>query len=416
MISSSENGTQISNAVLTTTITNTQAPGLLRSSIDERIVKIRPMATPIDQLSRCAGARPARSLKVEYYAIDTKDVKSKVKRMITPSPEIINDDPATFYLPVNNPAVFSKSETILIPRIEMTVGDSTSPLALYVVDVDTEKGLLVAPVNATYADGAFNFPTIAAGLEVIRMGRAAAELDVQTPQYEALPKKSENFCQIFKMQIEESTYQKLANKEVDWNFSDQEEVAIIDMRLGMEKNFLFGAKARIFDPVKGEEVYLTGGIWNQAQRVYNFSSPVSESSLIALSRQTFTGCGSGTGRKILIGGTKLIEDISNIQRNKVLIGTDTLTRFGMEFREIRTNFGSIYILASEVFDQCGHDNDGIIIDPEFLCKYVHVPFNTQRLDLRSAGTRNSDAIVLTEASCLVLRHPKAHLRVYGYKG
>ena len=39
------------------------------------------------------------------------------------------------------------------------------------------------------------------------------------------------------MQVEQSTLQKLANKEVGWTFSDQEEVAIIDMRQGMEKNW-----------------------------------------------------------------------------------------------------------------------------------------------------------------------------------
>jgi hypothetical protein len=58
------------------------------------------------------------------------------------------------------------------------------------------------------------------------MGRAASELDVQSPQFEALPKKSRNLCQIFKMQVEQSTLQRLANKEVGWTMSDQEEAAI----------------------------------------------------------------------------------------------------------------------------------------------------------------------------------------------
>ena len=51
----------------------------------------------------------------------------------------------------------------------------------------------------------------------------------------ALPQKDSNHCQIFKMQVEQSTLAKIAEKEVGWNFSDQEEAAIIDMRLGMEK-------------------------------------------------------------------------------------------------------------------------------------------------------------------------------------
>ena len=57
--------------------------------------------------------------------------------------------------------------------------------------------------------------------------------------------------------------QKIANKEVEWDFSDAEEAAIYDMRLGMEKSFMFGVKNTIFDPRKKENVMLTGGIWWQ---------------------------------------------------------------------------------------------------------------------------------------------------------
>ena len=37
------------------------------------------------------------------------------------------------------------------------------------------------------------------------------------------------------------------------------------------------------------------------------------------------------------------------------------------------------------------------------------------LDLKKSGQRNSDAVVLTEASCLVLRYPEAHMRIIGVK-
>ena len=63
---------------LTTAIVETEAPGLLRSEIDSRIVKIRPMSTPLDQISRYGGARQCRSMKVEYYSVDTKPVTVKL--------------------------------------------------------------------------------------------------------------------------------------------------------------------------------------------------------------------------------------------------------------------------------------------------------------------------------------------------
>ncbi len=90
---------------------------------------------------------------------------------------------------------------------------------------------------------------------------------------------------------------------------------------------------------------------------------------------------------------------------------ETFTKWGIEFKEIRSNFGSLYVIHSEIFDQCGHQDDGMILDPDYMTKYVHVPFHTEMLDLRRSGQRNTDAVVLTEASCLVLRYPDAHIRV-----
>jgi hypothetical protein len=69
------------------------------------------------------------------------------------------------------------------------------------------------------------------------------------------------------------------------------------------------------------------------------------------------------------------------------------------------------VVHSETFDLCGHSDDGIIIDPEYLQKYSHIPFSAMVLDLKKSGQRNTDAVVLTEASCLVLRYPEAHMRI-----
>ena len=48
-----------------------------------------------------------------------------------------------------------------------------------------------------------------------------------------------------------------------------------------------------------------------------------------------------------------------------------------------------------MFDECGMSENGIIIDPEYIQKYVHIPFSTEALDLKSSGLRNTDALVLT---------------------
>ena len=408
------NGAHIADEVLTTTLSNQAAPGLLRNDIDERIIKIRPMATPLDQISRCAGAKACSSLKVGYYVIDSKPVESALSAEFSPTPGDNAGSPAQLVMKIRDGKLFSQSDTILIPDCTVTTPEGKQEsLTLYVVDRTDDHTLLVLPLNATFSAGKYGFTAVAAKKKVVRMGRAAAELDVQSPQFAALPKKSFNNCQIFKMQIEQSTFQKLADKEVNWTFSDQEEAAICDMRLGMEKNFLFGHNCVITDPVKNEEIYLTGGIWNQTSHdfIYDSQTPVDTEWLVKLTRKAFTGTAAASPRKILIAGSGLIEILSTIETSKATQATQTLVRYGIEFREIRTNFGTLYCVNSEIFDQCGRAYDGIIIDPECLTKYVHVPFRADTLDLRSSGQRNSDAVVLTEASCMVLRHPEAHTRI-----
>lgn len=71
-------------------------------------------------------------------------------------------------------------------------------------------------------------------------------------------------------------------------------------------------------------------------------------------------------------------------------------------------------MFSEVFDQCGHPEQGMVLDPAFMTKYVYQPLRAERLDLKKSGTRNTQAVVITEASCLVLRNPGAHLRIIEY--
>lgn len=60
-------GKHVVDGPLSTDVAREASPELLLNEIDSQIVKIRPMATPVDQLSRCAGAKRAGSMTVDYY-------------------------------------------------------------------------------------------------------------------------------------------------------------------------------------------------------------------------------------------------------------------------------------------------------------------------------------------------------------
>ncbi len=411
-------GKHITGEPLTTDLTREASPELLLNEIDQQIVKIRPMATPIDQLSRYAGAKHSGSMIVDYYNVDTKPTSTEMAQDYEePTQASVSGDDTRIILPVNDSEIFDPSDTILVQGVygyePGGTKRSNQELVLYVISRSQDGELRVQAVNGKKIGNVEGcIPSIEAGTTLIRMGRAATELDVMSPQFEALPKKAQQFCQIFKMQVEQSTMQKLANKEVDWTMTDQEEAAIYDMRLGMEKSFLFGTKARIWDNVKKENVMLTGGIWWQAGKEFTYSNnnDLTQESIVDLMRQAFTG-NAGSKRKILIGGSGLIGRLNKLDYHRVITATDTVTKWGIDFTELRSKFGTLYVLLSEVFDECGMEDNGMIIDPDYLQKYVHQPFSAETLNLKASGVRNVDATVLTETSCLVLRYPMAHMRI-----
>jgi len=393
--------------ITTTVAVNQSSPELLRSEIDSRIIKIRPMSTPIDQISRHASTRRAGSMTVEYYAVDNKPYMTQVADDVFPDEVSGVGENVAMDISVDDETPFVKSETILFPGL---TNDAGKPVTAFITEVSTKN--LKGFFTCTDSSGVIKVPLIPKGTKIVRMGRAARELDMQTVQFQSIPRKEKNFCQIFKTQVEQSTLVKLSNKEVGWTFSDQEEAAIIDMRLGMERNFLFGNKLHL--EIAGEDdVMLTGGIWSQAGKECRYTkNNLDDKSMVTICRDAFTGS-NGSSRKLLIGGSRFIEQLQNLPNQRVLGAADKMTRWGLDFTSYVTKFGTLYVLMSETFDECGHEYDALIVDPEYLTKYTHIPFNTEKLDLRASGVRNTDAIVITEASCLVLRYPKAHVRVIG---
>ena len=416
LVTGVDGGKHVVNGPLTLDAVQESGNGLLLNEIDKQIVKIRPMATPIDQLSRCAGAKSSGSMVVDYYNVDTKETCTEtVDDYDEHNANTVSENDMRAVINTMNNDVFDVSDTILVPEVygydERGVNETSDSLVLYVMSKNEDGTLVVMAANGKkVGDVEGCVPSIPVGTKLIRMGRAATELDVQSPQFEAMPKKAQNHCQIFKMQIEQSTLQKIANKEVGWTMSDQEEAAIDDMRLGMEKSFLFGVKRKIYDFKKKEWVLLTGGVWHQAGKDFVLDIAKKEEAVIDMMRNAFTG-NAGSKRKILIGGSQLIGELNKLSFTRVVANTETTTKWGIDFSEISSKFGRLYVLLSEVFDDCGMDGCGLIIDPDYIQKYSHLPFGTEALDLKSAGVRNTDALVITEASCLVLRYPKAHMRV-----
>lgn len=402
-------------------------PEFYTKDIDSRIIKIRPMATPIDQISRYAKARSASSFEVKYYSVGTRPTNcttiSKIEAQTTG---------ASVELPVDDANMFTLDDTIRVVGVKGKFNDkgeaydpedeNTPDLVLCVCGRNDSTSMpVVYAVNGNKAkDGQTTFlPEIPSGTTLVRMGKACGELDVQTGRFNNIPMPEEQYCQNFMIQIEQSTFDKIADKEVDWSFSDIEEDGIYDMRLAQENTFLWGVKNKIKHVTKdGMYTWFTGGIWWMAGKDIEVGewdeqkqcAVITDENLVDISKDLFVGTGIGNKRKILFCGSDMLSAFSKIKSEKFRL-KETVEVWNLKFKSWETDFGEILTIHHELFDLNGMSGCAFALDPEYLTKKTHLSWSRNILDLKKAGIRNTDAVVLQEVVCLYLRYAKAHARL-----
>lgn len=410
-------------------------PEMYTKDIDSKIVKIRPMATPIDQISRYGKFLKTDSMIVKYYSLGTRPIKTTLSENVIK----MENGATSMTIKVSDPTMFTLDDTIrvvgakAVSRPDGTKYNDEDPLEkddpmrpdliLCVCGRDQNNGYpVVYAVNGDLNDK--KEPILIPALNkdevtLIRMGKACAELDVQTGRFNNLPTSEEQYCQNFMIQVEQSTFDKIASKEVDWNFSDIEEDGIYDMRLAQENTYLFGAKARIKHITKDNmDTWFTGGIWYMAGKdievgAYNKTRKcveISDDNLVEISKDLFVGTGIGNKRKVILCGSDMLEAFSKIKSEKFRL-KENVESWNLKFKSWSTDFGELLVIHHELFDMNGMSDCGFALDPEYLTKKTHISWQRNVLDLKKAGIRNTDAVVIQEVACLYLRYAKAHARM-----
>ena len=404
-------------------------PNFYMADVDKRIVKIRPMASPIDQISRYAKSTSCDSFEVKYYSVGTREIKCMTSDAVTAM-----SSGASTKLPVSDPNMFTLDDTIRVVGVKGVTNPDTGQaydkedpntpdLVLCVCGKDATSNMpTVYAVNGAMDSSSKQpiwVPQIPKSTVLVRMGKACGELDVQTGRFNNIPMPETQYCQNFMIQIEQSTFDKIAKKEVNWSFSDIEEDGIYDMRLAMENTYLFGVKNRIKHVTKdGMMTWFTGGLWWMAGKDIEVGewntekqeAVISDENLVDITKDLFVGTGIGNKRKILFCGSDILAAFSKIKSEKFRL-KDTVEVWNLKFKSWDTDFGEVLTIHHELFDMNGMSDCGFAMDPEYLSKKTHVSWARNVLDLQKAGIRRTDAVVIQEVSCLYLRYAKAHARL-----
>lgn len=401
---------------VTTDKTSTTSPDLLLDVIDQKIVKMRPAATPLDTIMRqIRKVKDVHSLKSEYYAVDIKPFKDTVATGYNTS---AGEGEAYATIEVSNIKIWNVDDNALFPTI---VGSDGKPFVGHVSKKDNATSTVsIMPLNGpngtgTMSDKEIVPKVIPLNTPVIRMANAKSELDAQTAPFAVLPGKDFNYMQNFMAQVEESTFQKIHEKEVNWEFSDYEEMNLYDLRARMEYAYLFGVR-KMFTDVEDDEVKRTcGGLTRYMIKdlQYNISNNLSNSIFVNWTKQIFAD-NAGSDEKIGFLGDNLIEKISVIPDIvKQLEAKKTEVKWGITFSVIETNFGKLLLKRHPLLGIGSMGDNGIVLDVQNIEKHVFKRMSNTTLELKKSGQRNADAVVLQEVSCPILRYPATHSLITG---
>jgi hypothetical protein len=403
----------VPDVTVTTEKAREVSENLLRPDISKKITKIMPSAAPLDTLIREAGAHEKTgSIDFKFYSSQLRSFQDKLQSQFTRPASLPAD--GVYTLAVANIRMWQVDDGLQFHGVN---GEDGGPLVAHVV-AKSGSNLSVIFLNGANSTGqqTGSVPpsTIAAETAVGRLGASKAELDAQTDPYGHLPTDEENYCQQHMAQIEESFWQKWTNKEVDWDIRDMQTLSIFDLRCQMEGTSWFGVKRKMYDPIKDNFKYHSGGVvrYLDVKIPIAATGDINDKTVASWAKRIFVG-NAGADRRYMFIGSGLNERLSAVPMvQKQIDGKSTETVYGLTFNKIETNFGVLMLRHHQLFNYHGFTNNAVGLDLNNIRKRVFDPMKIRKLDLMSSGIKKANAYVLEENFGLEIRYRDTHALLY----
>jgi len=379
--------------------------------LDKKLVLIRPQDTPIDTFTRTiANNVKSESWEAGGWEIGTREVFDRLDSAYSSG--------TTFA--VQNGDMWKPGDTLIVHTIGNEASgyvdtgikfDSASPAQPVSVIVKAVSGnnLTVQRIGALNA----SIPSLDDESILQRLSPAVSELEASVEGFAIQPSSRKVYNQTHMTQVEESVIHSLLKKKVAMDFSVYKEQTLWDFKRGMELCNLFGVGG-LSKNAKGELVHHSTGLWWQMsqQSTVDYSSSMTDQDWNSIGKAIFEG-NNGSDRRLLFAGNTLIEQIANASSySKQLEAKNTEMVLGLRVFKIETPFGELLVkpmgsLFEGYFSKCG-----MVIDPNFVKKYVMEPLTTTQLDLNKTGQRRVDnAIRIHETYSLFLENLPCHRRI-----
>ena len=377
-------------------------PGYLEDDLDKKLVLIRPQDTPIDTFTRSiANNVKSESWEAGGWEIGTRETRDTVKADVSASATSIK---------VDNPDMWKPGDTFIVhtynsgdkgPKLD----GNNLPVQCLIKSISGDT-LTVQRVGTLSAA----LPAISEDDILCRLSPAVSELEASVEGFAIQPSERHYYNQTHMTQVEESVIHALLKKKVAMDFSVYKEQTLWDFKRGMELSNLFGVGG-LSKNAKGELVHLATGLWWQInqQSTVNYAAAMTDQQWNAIGKAIFEG-NNGADRRLLFAGNSLLEQIANVSSyQKQLESKNTEMVLGLRVFKIETPFGELLVKPMGSLFEGYYSKCGMVIDPNFVKKYIMEPLTTTQLDLNKTGQRRVDnAVRIHETYSLFLENLPCH--------
>ena len=373
-------------------------------SIDKNLSLMQPDKFPFDTILRqMAYTKKITNWKTEYYAVDVRAITDTLSVAVSAS-GTSSAAWATFNITPTSLFMWSVDDNILVNGIN---GNDSKELVLHIVAI-TATQLTVEAVNGI-GDNNADLPAIAQNTQLTRIGNAKEEKASQTTPFTTIPQEAYNYAQIHMAQVEQSLYDKLSTKWVQWNLNDMRSAALWDMRGQMEFASLFGVRNKVYDSVSKTNKYMSGGALRFIDKIIPKTiSTFDNAGFDDIAKQLFTGNNGSVERVIFPGSGALSVMATAPTFVKQIEAQKTEVVWGVRFNRIETNYGIMLVHHHPGLDYTGWTNNAFIFDMSNVEKHVFKDIETRSIDFDASGQRKTNADIIDEAFCPVFKNVDTH--------
>lgn len=398
--------------------TGTEARSINKATVSQKLAMIQPSRSPLDTFLRNIHSGNTKSDKYEFYSIVSRGVASKVGGTTAISFPTGGSTVMKIKVAPGGIHHLSKDGDLLVPSYNVadgvaakTDGLATRPLVLHIVAINYVESTIDVVANAV--SGA----AIEVGTEMFRMASAKDQDAAISDDPHATPTKDYNYCQRNIVTVSENAFQALQEKEVEYGLAEFKEQAFADFRYQAELTSIFGAgvfggNEALIDPyTQKRKLHMRGLMDFGIQSIELVASDV-DASINNMLEKMFS-VNNGSEERLMIYGAGFGTQLSNSKNwVKQLEAKQTDVAWGLRWKMFESNYGVVRAIYSPALTLAGYGGAALIIDPNNLRRIDQIKLHERKLDLQTAGIRNTKDVMLEESWTLEVTNPTTHGLIY----